>query len=120
MSVRQIASVFAIVAVVTFAQDPQKTKTEAEAKAFEQTQQENASADKHGSTAEQDRDQAYNRLFIDRGSNLERVDGQIRTSLIVDPPDGHVPPRVAGRGGARRAPSPEGAAEEGAARGLGI
>jgi hypothetical protein len=158
MSVRQIASVFAIVAVVTFAQAPQKaekawnaprlpdghsdlqgvwtnatltplqrlprfaskaTLTEAEAKAFEQAQQENAAADKHGDTAERDRDQAYNRLFIDRGSNLERVDGQIRTSLIIDPPDGHVPPRI-GRGGARRGAVPEGAAEEGAARGAGM
>src|SRR5580658_8002488 len=52
------------------------TLTEAEAKAFENAQQENAQADKHGDTAERDRDQAYNRLFIDRGSNLERVDGQ--------------------------------------------
>src|SRR5271163_1849036 len=104
MSVRQFASVFAIVSVVTFAQAPQKaekatprladghpdlqgiwtnatltplqrlpqfankaTLTEAEAKAFEQAQQENAQADKHGASAEQDRDQAYNRLFIDRG-----------------------------------------------------
>jgi hypothetical protein len=158
MSVRQFASVFAVVSAMTiapavFAQNhkpwtaprtadghpdlqgvwtnatltplqrlPQfaskATLTEAEAKAFEHAQQENAQADKHGDTPERDRDQAYNRLFIDRGSNLERVDGQIRTSLIIDPPDGHVPPRVAGamggRGAARRAP--DAAAEEGAAR----
>src|SRR5262249_31625837 len=31
---------------------------------------------------------AYNMLFIDRGSELARVDGRKRTSLIVDPPDG--------------------------------
>ncbi len=36
----------------------------------------------------------YNILFLDRGSRLAQVDGQIRTSLIVDPPDGKVPPRV--------------------------
>ncbi len=50
----------------------------------------------------------YNALFIDRGSELARVDGLKRSSLIVDPPDGKVPPRVArngapagrGRGGA--------------------
>jgi hypothetical protein len=97
------------------------TLTEAEAAAFEKAQQETAEADKHADTPERDRDQAYNRLFIDRGSNLERVDGQIRTSLIIDPPDGHLPPRAAGamggRGGARRAPA---AAEEGAARGAQI
>jgi hypothetical protein len=47
---------------------------------------------------------AYNMLFIDRGSELARVDGRKRTSLIVDPPDGKVPPlteeakqRIAGR-----------------------
>ena len=34
----------------------------------------------------------YNNLFIDRGSELARVDGVKRTSLIVDPPDGKVPP----------------------------
>jgi hypothetical protein len=34
----------------------------------------------------------YNVLFIDRGSELARVDGVKRTSLIIDPPDGKVPP----------------------------
>ncbi len=34
----------------------------------------------------------YNNLFIDRGSELAKVDGVKRTSLIVDPPDGHAPP----------------------------
>src|SRR5213078_2373093 len=37
----------------------------------------------------------YNNLFIDRGSQLARVDGVKRTSLIVDPPDGKVPPMTA-------------------------
>ena len=34
----------------------------------------------------------YNILFIDRGSELARVDGVKRTSLVIDPPDGKVPP----------------------------
>jgi len=34
----------------------------------------------------------YNVLFVDRGSELERVDGVKRTSLIIDPQDGRVPP----------------------------
>ncbi len=34
----------------------------------------------------------YNALFVDRGSELARVDGVKRTSLVVDPPDGRVPP----------------------------
>ena len=33
----------------------------------------------------------YNVLFIDRGSELARVDGVKRTSLIIDPPDGKLP-----------------------------
>ncbi|MBZ5610173.1 MAG: hypothetical protein LAP38_18075 [Acidobacteriia bacterium] len=34
----------------------------------------------------------YNNLFIDRGSQLARVDGLKRTSLVIDPEDGKVPP----------------------------
>ncbi len=34
----------------------------------------------------------YNALFVDRGSELARVDGVKRTSLVVDPTDGKVPP----------------------------
>ena len=37
----------------------------------------------------------YNSLFWDRGSELARVNGIKRTSLIVDPPDGRVPPYTA-------------------------
>jgi len=36
----------------------------------------------------------YNVLFIDRGSELARVDGVKRTSLIVDPADGKMPLRT--------------------------
>src|SRR6202049_2166572 len=38
---------------------------------------------------------AYNVLFYDNGSELARIGGQKRTSMVVDPPDGHVPPLVA-------------------------
>src|SRR5579862_9651951 len=37
---------------------------------------------------------AYNVLFYDNGSELARIGGQKRTSMVVDPPDGHVPPVV--------------------------
>ena len=37
---------------------------------------------------------AYNVLFYDNGRELTRVDGQKRTSMVVDPPDGHVPPML--------------------------
>jgi hypothetical protein len=44
----------------------------------------------------------YNNLFIDRGSELARVDGVKRTSLIIDPPDGKVPYRADRQPGGRR------------------
>ena len=34
---------------------------------------------------------AYNVLFYDNGKELARIGGTKRTSLVVDPPDGHVP-----------------------------
>jgi len=34
----------------------------------------------------------YDRLWLNQGSAYMVVDGQIRTSIVVDPPDGHVPP----------------------------
>jgi hypothetical protein len=37
---------------------------------------------------------AYNVLFYDMGSGLARVDGVKRTSMVVDPPDGKIPPVV--------------------------
>ncbi len=37
---------------------------------------------------------AYNVLFYDMGSELARVDGVKRTSMVVDPPDGKMPPRI--------------------------
>jgi hypothetical protein len=37
----------------------------------------------------------YNVLFIDRGTEFAKVDGVKRTSLVVDPPDGKVPPLTA-------------------------
>ena len=37
---------------------------------------------------------AYNVLFYDMGSGLARVDGVKRTSLVIDPPDGKIPPVV--------------------------
>ncbi len=39
---------------------------------------------------------AYNVLFYDNGTELARIGGQKRTSMVVDPADGHVPPMVPG------------------------
>ena len=35
---------------------------------------------------------AYNVLFYDMGSGLARIDGVKRTSIVIDPPDGKIPP----------------------------
>jgi hypothetical protein len=34
----------------------------------------------------------YDRLWLNQGKSYTMVDGQIRTSIVIDPPDGHVPP----------------------------
>jgi hypothetical protein len=34
----------------------------------------------------------YDRLWLNQGQNYMMVDGQIRTSIVIDPPNGHVPP----------------------------
>ena len=48
---------------------------------------------------------AYNVLFYDNGSELSRIDGQKRTSMVIDPPDGHVPALLPeARNRARRGP----------------
>src|SRR5215467_834045 len=37
----------------------------------------------------------YNNFWLDPGSSYTIVDGQKRTSIVIDPPDGHVPPLTA-------------------------
>src|SRR5579862_7665717 len=73
-----------------------KTLTDAEASAYEKKDLEVNNIDNpeapllaRAGSAETG---GYNNLFIDRGSELARVDGVKRTSLIIDPPDGKVPP----------------------------
>jgi hypothetical protein len=36
----------------------------------------------------------YNNFWVDPGDTYNRVDGQYRTSIIVDPPDGRIPPTL--------------------------
>ncbi len=68
------------------------TVSDEEASKFEHQNNDTLYVDRRGATAEADRDHAYNSLFFDRGTDLARVDGVKRTSLIIDPPDGKVPP----------------------------
>ncbi len=73
------------------------TLTDAEAKSYEQRDIQTGSIDgdvnnrvlRNAGSAGTG---AYNDLFIDRGSQLARVDGKKRTSLIIDPADGRIPP----------------------------
>lgn len=67
------------------------TVTDEEAAKYEKQNNDNLYGDRRSENAEQDRDHAYNALFFDRGTELARVDGVKRTSLIIDPPDGKVP-----------------------------
>ncbi len=73
------------------------TVTDVEAKNFEGAQQEELASGDGKSDSDFHRRAGsgetggYNALFIDRGTQLARVDGQIRTSLVIDPPDGKIP-----------------------------
>jgi hypothetical protein len=83
--------------------------TDEEASAYEKKDLESSNIDNKGSTLLRQTGDVetggYNNLFIDRGSELARVDGVKRTSLIVDPADGHAPAitdkarQARGRGG---------------------
>jgi hypothetical protein len=64
--------------------------TDAEATAYERRRIETANADRRDGP-ETDVG-SYNELFFDRGAQLAKVDGSSRTSLIIDPPDGKIPP----------------------------
>ena len=77
------------------------TVSDAEAAAYEKRQDEELKAGDGKSDSDFHRRAGsgetggYNALFIDRGSELARVDGVKRTSLIIDPPDGKMPPLTA-------------------------
>ena len=71
------------------------TISDKEAAVFEKKSLDNSSLDRRDGGSDADRSRAYNNLFVDKGTELARVDGQKRTSLIVDPPDGKIPPMTA-------------------------
>lgn len=66
--------------------------TEAEATAWEKQRKANNNRDRRDPDPNVDVGQAYNELFFDQGSHLSRFDGSIRTSLVIDPADGRIPP----------------------------
>ena len=63
--------------------------TEKEATEYEKQVLENSDRDRRGATAEADVAGAYNDFWFDRGT---KVVATRRTSIVVDPPDGKVPP----------------------------
>jgi hypothetical protein len=63
--------------------------TEEEAAEFEQRAVQTRDADRRNPGTTADVDLAYNQFWYDRGT---KVIGTRRTSLVVDPPDGRVPP----------------------------
>jgi hypothetical protein len=64
------------------------TLSEKEAAEFEKAELGNVNADRRDGPAAADVNRAYNEFWRDRG----KITPDRRTSLIVDPPDGHVPP----------------------------
>jgi hypothetical protein len=70
--------------------------TEAEAAAFTRRTLERNNRDNRDTTSrDADLGGAYNEFWWDRGTTVAMVRGKYRTSLIVDPPDGRVPPLTA-------------------------
>ncbi len=77
--------------------------TDAEAAEFEQRTVQGRDADRRDGGARRDVERAYNEFWFDWGTNLTQ---DKRTSLIVDPPDGRIPPvmpEVQAKDDARRA-----------------
>lgn len=77
--------------------------TEAEAQAYAKASAQllasiDAPTDPNAGAPEASRDPGgYNAFWLDPGSSLARIDGEYRTSWIVDPPNGKVPYSVGGR-----------------------
>jgi hypothetical protein len=66
--------------------------SETEATEYENRTLQQGNRDRRDGGAEVDVGRAYNELFFERGNKLARLGGKIRTSMIVDPPDGRIPP----------------------------
>ena len=63
-----------------------------EAAAFTKTALERANRDKRGATPQEDVNGAYNEAWFERGT---RIYPNLRTSIVIDPADGRIPPLTA-------------------------
>ena len=70
--------------------------SDAEAKAYEERTIARNNRDNREQSPDADVAGAYNEFWWDRGIHAARVHGKVRTSLIVDPPDGRIPALTAG------------------------
>ncbi len=66
--------------------------TEQAAAAYEKRVVVQRNRDQRDANAEVDVGRAYNELFFDQGARLARIGGTIRSSIIVDQPNGRIPP----------------------------
>ena len=81
-----------------------RTYTEEEAQALERVAQQQVEQDNEPLDPDRPAPKAeplppvgnYDLFWTDRGMFLPTIDGEFRTSAIIDPPDGRVPPRVEG------------------------
>src|SRR5215470_4062041 len=71
------------------------TMSLAEAAEFEKNVTDRNNADRRDGGANADLARAYNDGWYDRGTHMAIVNGVARTSLVVDPPDGRIPPLTA-------------------------
>src|SRR5262249_1417812 len=69
--------------------------SDAEAKEFGARGARQSNRDNRSDNADADVASAYNEFWWDRGTHVARVNGRARTSLIVSPPDGRLPPLTA-------------------------
>lgn len=67
------------------------TMTAAEAESYTKQTLERNNADRRDGSVDADLARAYNDAWYDRGSKVAVVNGEARTSLITDPPDGRLP-----------------------------
>ena len=66
--------------------------SEQDAARYEKRTLEQGNRDRRDGDSETDVARAYNDLFFDRGARLAKIRDGFRTSIIVDPPDGRIPP----------------------------
>jgi hypothetical protein len=71
------------------------TMTDAEARAYASRVVEQRNVDRRPESREADVSLAYNDAWYDRGVAVATVKGRHQTSLVVDPPDGRIPPQTA-------------------------